>query len=307
MPKAKVTTTVLVAGGTGFVGSRLVPRLLAEGHRVRVLTRSPSGRDDSAIEVVGDVNVADTLDAALDGVDLAFYLVHSLGRGDFETTDREGARNFAQAAKRAGVTRVVYLGGLGREADDLSPHLRSRREVEHILSEHIETVALRAAVIVGQGSTSWEILCQLVERLPVMITPRWVNTPTQPIALDDVVEYLVRCLDRAVVPAGHYDVGAPDATTYRDMMATVARLMRRTLVVMPVPVLSPGLSARWLRLVTNVDMTTARALVESLVNTAEVTERELESLTGHRAMPFVDAASHALAERITAAALSLSA
>ena len=306
MPKLTVTTSVLVAGGTGFVGSRLVPRLLAMGHRVRILTRSPSGRDDSATEVVGDVNEAQTLDAALDGVDVAFYLVHSLGRADFESRDRDGARNFARAARRAGVTRVVYLGGLGRDAEDLSPHLRSRREVEHILTEQIETVALRAAIVVGQGSSSWEILCQLVERLPVMITPRWVDTATQPIALDDVVEYLLHCLDRMVVPAGHYDVGSPDATTYRDMMATVARLMRRTLVVVPVPVLSPGLSAGWLRLVTNVDMTTARALVESLVNKAEVTERKLESLTGHRAMSFVDAASNALTERIAAAALSLS-
>ncbi|MEO8693585.1 MAG: NAD(P)H-binding protein [Acidimicrobiales bacterium] len=305
MPKAKTAAIVLVAGGTGFVGSRLVPRLLADGYRVRVLTRSPSTRDDSAIEVVGDVNDSDTLDAALDGVDLAYYLVHSLGRDDFESTDREGAHNFAQAAKRAGVRRVVYLGGLGREADDLSPHLRSRREVERILSEHIETVALRAAVVVGQGSTSWEILCQLVERLPVMITPRWVNTPTQPIALDDVVEYLVRCLDPAVVAAGHYDVGAPVSTTYRHMMSTTARLMRRTLVILPVPVLSPSLSAGWLRLITNVDMTTARALVESLVNPAEVTERALESLTGHRAMSFVDAAADALAERIAATAQTL--
>ncbi len=201
---------------------------------------------------------------------------------------------------------MIYLGGLGREEDHLSPHLRSRREVERALSQTIETVALRAAIVVGQGSASWEILCQLVEHLPVMITPRWVSTATQPIALDDVVEYLVRSLDRSRIPAGHYDVGAPDPTTYRDMMTTVATLMRRPLLIVPIPVLSPGLSAGWLRLVTNVDMTTARALVESLVNSAEVTERNLEELTAHRAMSFVDAAAQALSKRIAVAAASVS-
>lgn len=298
--------TVLVAGGSGFVGSHLVTRLLDDGYHVRVMTRTPSARADDAIDVDGDITQPSTLTTALAKCDFAYYLVHSLNRRDFESFDRDGARNFACAAEQAGVKRVVYLGGLGCERDDLSPHLRSRREVERVLSETVETVALRAAIVVGQGSASWEILCQLVERLPVMVTPRWVSTATQPIALDDVVEYLVRCLDRRRVAAGHYDVGAPDPTTYRDMMVTVAKLMRRPLVVVPIPVLSPGLSAGWLRLITNVDMTTARALVESLVNAAEVTERELESLTGHRAMSFVDAAARALSDRIAVAAASVS-
>jgi len=297
---------VLVTGGSGFVGRHLTARLLSEGHHVSVMTRTPSDRNDGAIEVAGDVSKPETLARAVLGADIAYYLVHSLDRGDFEAADREGAFNFAIAAKAAGVRRVIYLGGLGDAGDDLSPHLRSRREVEEILSEHVETVALRAAIVIGQGSASWEILCQLVERLPVMVTPRWVNTVTQPIARDDVIEYLVRSADQQLVAAGHYDIGAPEQTTYKNMMTTVARLLRKPLLIVPVPVLSPGLSAGWLRLVTDVDMTTARALVQSLVNPVAVTERRLEEITGHRARSFVDAATAALSDRLdeTAAAVS---
>lgn len=298
-------TKILVTGGSGFVGRQLVRRLLAEGQRPAVMTRTPSPRNDDAIEVVGDVMKPESLTSALRDVEVAYYLVHSLDRSDFATADREGALNFATAAKSAGVRRVIYLGGLGREEDDLSAHLRSRREVETVLGDHIETVALRAAIVIGQGSASWEILCQLVERLPVMVTPRWVETATQPIAIDDVVAYLVCCLDPAI-PPGHYDVGAPQPTTYRNMMGVVAKLLRRTLIILPVPMLSPGLSVRWLRLVTDVDMTTARALVQSLVNPVEVTERRLEALTGHHPQSFVQAATAALSDRLDHAAASVS-
>ena len=173
------------------------------------------------------------------------------------------------------------------------------------MSDHVETVALRASIVVGQGSASWEILCQLVERLPVMVTPRWVKTATQPIAVDDVVEYLIRSSNGDAVPADHYDIGAPDPTTYQNMMAIVAKLLRKPLIIVPVPVLSPGLSAGWLRLVTDVDMTTARSLVKSLVNPVEVTERRLEALTGHHPMSFVAAASAALSDRLDQAAASV--
>jgi uncharacterized protein YbjT (DUF2867 family) len=302
----KARTRVLVAGGSGFIGRHLVDRLLEQRCDVVVMTRTPKLRSDDAVEVGADVNDPQSLTTALTDIEVAYYLVHSLDRDDFETADREGARNFAAAAKAARVRRVVYLGGLGSEDDVLSPHLRSRREVERILSDEVETVALRASIVVGQGSASWEILCQLVERLPVMITPQWVKTATQPIALDDVVEYLTRCRDRDVVPAGHYDIGAPEPTTYQDMMQTVAKLLRKPLIVVPVPVLSPGLSARWLRLVTDVDMKTARALVRSLVNPVEVTEHRLEDLTGHHPMSFVDAATAALTDRLGEAAASVS-
>jgi uncharacterized protein YbjT (DUF2867 family) len=296
---------ILVAGGSGFVGRHLVERLLAEGHHPAVMTRTPSPRNDDAVEVEGDVMKPESLVVALRDVEVAYYLVHSLDRSDFAAADKEGAFNFATAAKAAGVRRVIYLGGLGREEDDLSPHLRSRREVENVLSEHIETVAIRAAIVIGQGSASWEILCQLVERLPVMVTPRWVNTATQPIAIDDVITYLIRCLESAI-PADHYDIGAPESSTYRIMMETVAKLLRRPLIIVPVPLLSPGLSVRWLRLVTDVDMTTARALVQSLVNPVEVTERRLEALTGHRPQSFVQAATAALSDRLDHAAASVS-
>ena len=300
------STTFLVAGGSGFIGRHLVDRLLAGGSDVVVMSRTPSCRDDKAVEVGADVGDPGSLAKALRGIDVAYYLVHSLDRDDFETADRDGARNFALAAKAAGVRRVVYLGGLGSEGDALSPHLRSRREVEQILSEHVETVALRASIVVGQGSASWEILCQLVERLPVMVTPRWVKTATQPIALNDVVEYLVRSADPEVVPADHYDIGAPESTTYQHMLEIVAKLLRKRLIIVPVPVLSPGLSAGWLRLVTDVDMTTARSLVQSLVNPVEVTERRLEALTGHHPMSFVAAATAALSDRLDQAAASVS-
>jgi uncharacterized protein YbjT (DUF2867 family) len=303
---ATSSTTVLVAGGSGFIGRHLVDRLLDQGSNVVVMTRTPSPRDDRAIEVGADVSEPKSLTTALEGIDVAYYLVHSLDRADFETADRVGAHNFARAAKAAGVGRVVYLGGLGNEGDALSPHLRSRREVEEILSEQVDTVALRASIVVGQGSASWEILCQLVERLPVMITPRWVKTPTQPIAINDVVEYLVRSSDQHVVPADHYDIGAPESTTYQHMMETVAKLLRKPLVIASIPLLSPGLSARWLRLVTDVDMTTARSLVRSLVNPVEVTERRLEALTGHLPMSFLDAATAALSDRLDQAAASVS-
>ena len=296
---------VLVAGGSGFIGRHLVDRLLDRGAKVVVMSRTPSPRDDNAVEIGADVSDPASLAKAVKGMDVAYYLVHSLDRDDFETADREGARNFALAAKAAGVRRVVYLGGLGADGDELSPHLRSRREVEQILSDHVETVALRASIVVGQGSASWEILCQLVERLPVMVTPRWVKTVTQPIAVDDVVEYLVRSSDGDVVPADHYDIGAPEPTTYQNMMSIVAKLLRKPLIIVPVPVLSPELSAGWLRLVTDVDMTTARSLVRSLVNPVEVTERRLEALTGHHPMSFVEAASAALSDRIDQAAASV--
>ncbi len=230
--------------------------------------------------------------------------MHSLDRPDFADLDRIGAQRFAQAAAHAGVRRVVYLGGLGLDDESLSSHLRSRREVERVLTDSVDTVALRAAIVVGQGGASWEMLCQLVERLPVMVTPRWVDTVTQPIALDDAVAYLAAAM-RSDVPLGHYDIGAPEPTTYRSMLQTVATLLRRQLLIVPVPVLTPRLSARWVRLVTDVDAATATALVDSLVNPVQVTERRLEELTGHRAATFLDAATRALTDRLDRAAHEL--
>ena len=224
-------------------------------------------------------------------------MVHSLANADFEERDRAGARRFAAATTAAGVTQVVYLGGLGDESDDLSTHLRSRREVERILLDGAPTTALRAAIVIGDGSIAWEILRQLVERLPAMVTPRWVETRTQPIALDDALAYLAGVAGRSEAIGRTYEIGGPDAMTYRDMLLTVAHLRGRRRVIVPVPVLSPGLSSWWLRLVTDVDLTTARSLVDSMTNEVVITDRSIEDAVDHRPMPFRDAAELALEAR----------
>ncbi|WP_425840650.1 SDR family oxidoreductase [Streptomyces fractus] len=277
----------LVTGASGYIGGRLVPELLDAGHHVRCLARSPAKLRDHPwagdVEVVrGDVTDRDSLGAALDGIDVAYYLVHALGTGkDFERTDREMATAFAEEARRAGVRRIVYLGGLtpaGVPERELSPHLRSRAEVGHILlASGVPTTVLRAAVIIGSGSASFEMLRYLTERLPVMVTPSWVHTRIQPIAVRDVLRCLV---DSAAMPSRvsrAFDVGGPDVLTYRDMMlryAEVARLPRR--VVVGVPMLSPGLSSHWVGLVTPVPASIARPLTESLRHEVVCHERDIE-------------------------------
>ncbi|UQW99976.1 SDR family oxidoreductase [Streptomyces sp. RerS4] len=265
----------LVTGATGYIGGRLVPELLDVGFRVRCLARSPERLRDHAwagrAEVVrGDVTDAPSVAAALRGIDVAYYLVHALGTGDrFEDRDREAARIFAEQARAAGVRRIVYLGGL-IPADvpphKLSPHLRSRAEVADILlASGVPTTVLRAAVIIGSGSASFEMLRYLTERLPVMVTPSWVGTRIQPIAVRDVLRYLV---GSAVMPpevSRAFDIGGPDVVTYEEMMhryAAVARLPRR--LILRVPMLTPRLSSHWIGLVTPVPRGLARPLAESL-------------------------------------------
>ncbi|MFE9258274.1 SDR family oxidoreductase [Streptomyces sp. NPDC006879] len=265
----------LVTGATGYIGGRLVPELLTAGHRVRCLARTPERLRDypwaGRAEVVkGDVMDEESLLRACRGVDVAYYLVHALGTGPgFEARDRQAARNFARAAREAGLRRIVYLGGLTPtdvpEAE-LSAHLRSRAEVGQILLDSgVPTAVLRAAVIIGSGSASFEMLRYLTERLPVMVTPSWVSTKIQPIAVRDVLRYLVGC---ARLPAGvsrGFDIGGPDVMTYREMMeryAAVAELPKR--YILPVPMLSPRLSGHWIGLVTPVPAAIARPLAESL-------------------------------------------
>ena len=202
--------------------------------------------------------------------------MHSLADTDFAERDHAARTTFVDAANGAGLTQVVYLGGLGDDDDDLSPHLRSRREVESILLQTAPTTALRAGIVIGDGGISWEILRQLVERLPVMVTPRWVETRTQPIALDDALFDLTGVLGRAEAIGEIYEIGGPEPLTYRRMMQNVSDIMGRRRVIVPVPLLSPRLSSHWLRLITNVDLTTARALVDSMTNEVIVHDHRIE-------------------------------
>jgi uncharacterized protein YbjT (DUF2867 family) len=280
------TLTCLVTGATGYIGGRLVPELLAEGHRVRCLARSPGKLRDhpwaGRVEVVrGDVTDAGSITVALRGVDVAYYLVHALGTGeDFEETDRRAARLFGEAALGAGVRRVVYLGGLtpsGVREEELSPHLRSRAEVGRILLDSgVPTTVLRAAVVIGSGSASFEMLRYLTERLPVMITPSWVRTRIQPVAVRDVLRHLVGSARMPADVNRAFDIGGPDVLTYREMMlryAAVAGLPRRLIV--PLPVLTPGLSSHWVGLVTPVPAGIARPLTESLRHEVVCRERDI--------------------------------
>ena len=274
---------VLVTGATGYIGGRLVPRLLAEGHRVRAMTRSAARLRD--VPWAGDVTVveADALDAgavaeALRGVDVAYYLVHAIDSGaDFEDVDRRAATTFATAAREAGVGRIVYLGGLSSGERALSPHLRSRHEVgEILLASGVPTAVLQAAVILGSGSASFEMLRYLTERLPVMVTPRWVRTRIQPIAVRDVLRYLVAAAALPPEVSRRFDIGGPDVLTYAEMMqryAAVAGLRRR--VILPVPVLTPKLSAHWVNVVTPVPAAIAKPLVRSLGNEVVCGEHDI--------------------------------
>lgn len=289
---------ILVAGATGYVGGRLVPRLLAEGHQVRCLARNPSKlslqpwRD--RIEIAhGDVLDPVSLKEAATGCDAAYYLVHSMGvNGDFAAVDREGAANFRTATDEAGLDRVVYLGGLARDPER-SPHMESRHEVGRILASGVTPVTeIRAGVIIGSGSLSFEMLRYLTEVLPVMVTPRWVGSRCQPVAIADVLDALMGALDEKTGP-GILEIGGPDVLTYRDMMliyAEEAGLRRRILI--PVPLLTPRLSSLWVGLVTPLPPSLARPLVESLRTDSVMSD---EGADTPAAIPYRDALRRALA------------
>lgn len=298
---------VAVVGATGYVGGRLVPELLAAGHDVRCLARNPDRltgvewRDQVEV-AAADVLDRGSLERAFDGVDAVYYLVHAMGHArDFERTDRLGAENARVAAEHAGVGRVVYLGGLGDEGGgQLSHHLSSRHEVGRVLAEgSVPVTELRAAVIIGSGSASFEMLRHLVEVLPVMVCPRWVTrTRCQPIAIADVLHHLVAVLDEPATAGRIVEIGGPDVLTYRDMMdryADLAGLRRR--VVLPVPLLTPRLSSLWLNLVTPLPYGLARPLVDSLINDVVVSpERDIRRFVAHQPLPLDDAIRRALAK-----------
>jgi len=293
---------VLVAGASGFVGSRLCPELAAAGHDVRAMTRHPDRYEGAGNAVRADVRDASSLAAALEGCDAAYYLVHSLEAADFERRDADAARSFARAAADARVGRIVYLGGLGDDADDLSAHLRSRREVEKLLgSAGVPVTTLRAGIIVGHGGISWEMTRQLVEHLPAMITPRWVRTRTQPVAVADVVRYLIGVLDLPAAAGRAFDIGGPEVLAYVDMMRRVAVIEGRRMLVVPVPLLSPRLSSYWLSLVTDVDVQTGRSLIDSMSNEVVVRDDSIRALLPFEPMGYDAAVLVALGERAKAA------
>src|SRR4051794_8484773 len=283
LPSDEPSLTCLVTGATGYIGGRLVPELLAAGHRVRVMTRTPARIRDRPW--VGQVEIAraDAADpgqvaAACAGADVVYYLIHALGSGpEFEATDRHTAEVMARAARGAGVGRLVYLGALQPRGEELSPHLRSRTEVaEILLASGVPTAVLRAAVVLGSGSASFEMLRYLTERLPVMVTPRWVQSRIQPIAVRDVLRYLVGCTRLPASVHRGFDIGGPDVMNYAQMMqrfAVVAGLPRRR--ILPVPLFTPSLSSHWVGVVTPVPAGIARPLVESLRNTVACGEHDI--------------------------------
>jgi uncharacterized protein YbjT (DUF2867 family) len=275
-------TRILLTGATGYVGGSLLRVLLEDDHDVRALARDEARAREklpAGVEIArGDVVSGDGLQAALDGAEVAYYLVHSMGRGngsadDFAERDRRAAANFGDAAREAGVDRVVYLGGLdGVGGGGASEHLRSREEVARVLSERVRTVHVRAAMVIGEGSASFVMLRSLVHRLPVMVVPKWLDTRTQPVAIEDVTRTLAALADLPDPPA-EVQLGGADVLSYREMMERYARVTgRRQPLVVKVPLLSPRLSSYWVGLVTRVDMGLVRPLIDGL--TSEMVVRE---------------------------------
>lgn len=294
--------TVLLTGASGYVGGRLLPLLEQQSIVLRCLARNPEKLRPlvrSSTEVVqGDVLDQSSLDAALQGVQTAYYLVHLMsGSADFEQQDRQAAKNFADAANRSGVQRIIYLGGLGDDADPkLSPHLRSRHEVGEILRESgIETIEFRAGMVIGAGSLSYQLMKSLTDRLPIMICPRWLTTPTQPIAIDDVLAYLLAAKDLPKGDSRIFEIGSPDVVTYGNLIREYARQqgLRRWLIF--VPVLTPYLSGLWLALVTPASFEVGRHLIEGLKNPTVVRDSKALEAFSIRPMGVKEAMQRAIA------------
>jgi uncharacterized protein YbjT (DUF2867 family) len=290
---------ILVTGATGFIGHRLVAALVEQGHEVRAMTRRPESYDGPGAPVAGDMHDPGSLVEPLSGIEIAYYLVHSLDDADFERKDAEAARAFAKAAADQGVRQIVYMGGLGEEGSDMSAHLRSRREVERLLGETgVPVTVLRAAIVVGHGGISWELTRQLVKNLPAMVVPKWANTKTQPIAVDDVIRYLVGVAGQEEALGRVFEIGGPDQMTYIDMLRVAAEVdTGRKALIIQVPVLTPRLSSYWLALVTDVDVTTGRNLIDSMGTEVLVKEQSIRDIVPVEPMGYAEAVRLALAER----------
>jgi uncharacterized protein YbjT (DUF2867 family) len=263
---------------------------------VRAMTRRPEQYDGPGEAVGGDVHDPSTLGDALDGVDVAYYLVHSLDVEDFENKDARAAQAFGDAAADAGVRQIVYLGGLGAEGAELSKHLRSRREVEGLLGAGgVPVTVLRAGIVVGRGGISWELTRQLVKNLPAMVVPKWVSTRTQPIAVDDVIRYLVGVAGEERAFGRVFEIGGPDQLTYLEMLEVASEVATgRRVPIVQVPVLTPRLSSYWLSLVTDVDATTGRNLIDSMGTEVIVTDRSIEEIVPGDPLPYDEAVRRAL-------------
>jgi uncharacterized protein YbjT (DUF2867 family) len=292
---------VLLTGATGYIGSRLLPLLEDRNIRVRCLARNPAKLRNRAAEsteiVEGDVLNRQSLEQALTGVMTAYYLVHLMSSSsDFEKEDREAAENFRAAAKQAGVKRIIYLGGLGEEADPkLSAHLRSRHEVGKILrASGVETIEFRASVVIGNGSVSFDLVRSLTNRLPVMICPRWLATPTQPIAVNDVLVYLLEALDLPPGDSQIFEIGSSDVVTYGQLIQEYARQRKLRRLLISVPLLTPYLSSLWLGLVTPATAEIGRHLIEGLRNPTIVRDKKALDVFSIRPMGIKEAVSQAL-------------
>ena len=273
---------ILLTGATGYLGGRLLKKLEQSDFSLRCMVRQPNNLKSKVKQeteiVSGDVLKKETLLTALDGVDTAFYLIHSMQEGtQFEEQDRIGARNFAEAAKTAGVKRIIYLGGLGNDKEELSPHLKSRHEVGQILREsNALVIEFRASIVIGSGSLSYEMIRSLVERLPIMITPRWVRVLSQPIAINDLLNFLLKAINISPAESSIYEIGGKDQLSYKDIMNEYAWQRGLYRLMIPVPVLTPRLSGLWLGLVTPVYARIGQTLVKSIIHPTVVTNNKAE-------------------------------